>query len=56
MIKWGLIKLLIKSVKFVIWFQVTPELMRYTERFEFPYITDVTNYEKLAKIGQGTFG
>lgn len=36
--------------------KVTPELMRYTERFEFPYITDVTNYEKLAKIGQGTFG
>uniref|UniRef100_A0A1I7VPV0 CMGC/CDK/CDK9 protein kinase n=1 Tax=Loa loa TaxID=7209 RepID=A0A1I7VPV0_LOALO len=36
--------------------KVTPELMKYTERFEFPYITDVTNYEKLAKIGQGTFG
>ncbi|VDN95196.1 unnamed protein product [Brugia pahangi] len=36
--------------------KVTPELMRYTEKFEFPYITDVTNYEKLAKIGQGTFG
>ncbi|KAL3990068.1 Cyclin-dependent kinase 9 domain protein [Acanthocheilonema viteae] len=36
--------------------KVTPELMRYTERFEFPYITDITNYEKLAKIGQGTFG
>ncbi|VDN07540.1 unnamed protein product [Thelazia callipaeda] len=35
---------------------VTPELMRYLETFEFPFINDVTNYEKLAKIGQGTFG
>ncbi|VDM99790.1 unnamed protein product [Thelazia callipaeda] len=35
---------------------VTPELMKYTEKFVFPFINDVTNYEKLAKIGQGTFG
>lgn len=36
--------------------KVTPELINYMENFKFPFINDVTNYEKLVKIGQGTFG
>ncbi|VDM56226.1 unnamed protein product [Angiostrongylus costaricensis] len=36
--------------------KVTPTLIKYIEEFKFPYINDVSNYEKLLKIGQGTFG
>uniref|UniRef100_F1KZW2 Cell division protein kinase 9 n=1 Tax=Ascaris suum TaxID=6253 RepID=F1KZW2_ASCSU len=36
--------------------KVTPELINYVENFKFPFINDVSNYEKIAKIGQGTFG
>ncbi|KAK6729977.1 hypothetical protein RB195_006804 [Necator americanus] len=36
--------------------KVNPALIKYIEEFKFPYITDVSNYEKLIKIGQGTFG
>ena len=28
----------------------------YIESFEFPHCDDVAKYEKLSKIGQGTFG
>lgn len=34
----------------------SPELLTYIDSFHFPYLNDVTNYEKLLKIGQGTFG
>lgn len=37
-------------------FQVNQSLIKYIEEFKFPYISDVSNYEKLLKIGQGTFG
>ncbi|VDL87375.1 unnamed protein product [Nippostrongylus brasiliensis] len=40
-----------QKVKFV-----TNSLIKYVEDFKFPYISDVSNYEKLLKIGQGTFG
>ncbi|VDM28470.1 unnamed protein product [Toxocara canis] len=36
--------------------KVTPELINYIENFKFPFINDVSNYDKIAKIGQGTFG
>ncbi|KAK5964575.1 hypothetical protein GCK32_010835 [Trichostrongylus colubriformis] len=36
--------------------KVNPSLIKYVEDFKFPYISDVSNYEKLLKIGQGTFG
>ncbi|PIO62660.1 hypothetical protein TELCIR_15767 [Teladorsagia circumcincta] len=36
--------------------RVNPALIKYIEDFKFPYISDVSNYEKLLKIGQGTFG
>ena len=29
---------------------------RYIEKFDFPYCARVDKYEKIAKIGQGTFG
>ena len=32
------------------------EKERYIENFSFPYCDESTKYEKLAKIGQGTFG
>lgn len=28
----------------------------YVEKFSFPYCNEATKYEKVAKIGQGTFG
>ncbi len=36
--------------------QVTPTLINYIEHFTFPFINDVGKYEKMLKIGQGTFG
>ena len=32
------------------------EKERYIEKFEFPFCARVDKYEKIAKIGQGTFG
>lgn len=29
---------------------------KYIESYDFPYCNDSTKYEKVAKIGQGTFG
>lgn len=37
-------------------FQITPKLLTYINEFKFPYVQDVDAYEKLLKIGQGTFG
>lgn len=37
-------------------FQITPKLLTYINAFKFPYVQDVDAYEKLLKIGQGTFG
>lgn len=34
----------------------SPALLSYIDTFQFPYLNDVTNYEKVLKIGQGTFG
>ncbi|KAH7727623.1 CMGC/CDK/CDK9 protein kinase [Aphelenchoides avenae] len=34
----------------------SPALLSYIDTFQFPYLNDVTNYEKILKIGQGTFG
>lgn len=36
--------------------KVTPELLAYIQNTKFEYINDVSCYEKLLKIGQGTFG
>lgn len=36
--------------------KVTQNLINYVENFKFPYINDINNYERLLKIGQGTFG
>lgn len=32
------------------------EKEKYIEEFAFPYCDETTKYEKVAKIGQGTFG
>ncbi len=32
------------------------EKEKYIENFEYPFCDDVNKYEKLSKIGQGTFG
>lgn len=32
------------------------EKEKYIESFHFPHCDDTTKYEKVAKIGQGTFG
>lgn len=34
----------------------TKEKEKYIEEFEFPYCDEASKYEKIAKIGQGTFG
>lgn len=34
----------------------TKEKEKYIEEFDFPYCDEATKYEKIAKIGQGTFG
>ena len=36
--------------------QVAQERDRYIEKYEFPYCARIDKYEKIAKIGQGTFG
>ncbi|PAV85573.1 hypothetical protein WR25_24960 isoform A [Diploscapter pachys] len=36
--------------------RVTRQLQEYMDNFKAPYINDVQNYERLQKIGQGTFG
>uniref|UniRef100_A0A914EKZ1 Protein kinase domain-containing protein n=1 Tax=Acrobeloides nanus TaxID=290746 RepID=A0A914EKZ1_9BILA len=36
--------------------KITPQLLNYIDNFKYPYISDVSCYEKLLKIGQGTFG
>lgn len=32
------------------------EREKYIEDYDFPHCDDATKYEKVAKIGQGTFG
>lgn len=34
----------------------TKEKEKYIEEFEFPHCDESSKYEKVAKIGQGTFG
>lgn len=34
----------------------TKEKEKYIEEYDFPYCDEATKYEKVAKIGQGTFG
>ncbi|KAF8368326.1 cdk-9, partial [Pristionchus pacificus] len=36
--------------------KVTTSLLDYIDKFKLPYMNDVSCYEKLLKIGQGTFG
>ena len=36
--------------------QTTSETHAYIEKYDFPYCAEVSKYEKIAKIGQGTFG
>ena len=36
--------------------KITPQLLNYVEHFKYPYVNDVVMYERLLKIGQGTFG
>ena len=35
---------------------IAQERDRYVERYNFPYCARVDKYEKISKIGQGTFG
>lgn len=34
----------------------TKEKEKYIEEFDFPFCEEASKYEKIAKIGQGTFG
>lgn len=34
----------------------TKEKEKYIEEFDFPFCDEAAKYEKVAKIGQGTFG
>ena len=34
----------------------TKEKEKYIEEFDFPFCDEASKYEKVAKIGQGTFG
>lgn len=34
----------------------TREKEKYIEEFDFPFCEEASKYEKIAKIGQGTFG
>lgn len=34
----------------------TKEKEKYIEEYDFPFCDEATKYEKLTKIGQGTFG
>ncbi|KAL3079067.1 hypothetical protein niasHS_014849 [Heterodera schachtii] len=36
--------------------RISQKLLNYTEHFKYPYVSEVTYYEQLLKIGQGTFG
>uniref|UniRef100_A0A914H1F0 Protein kinase domain-containing protein n=1 Tax=Globodera rostochiensis TaxID=31243 RepID=A0A914H1F0_GLORO len=36
--------------------RISQKLLNYVENFNYPYVSDVTYYEQLLKIGQGTFG
>ncbi|CAI4223762.1 unnamed protein product [Auanema sp. JU1783] len=36
--------------------RVTSSLLEYIQKTKFPYMKDVSSYEKLQKVGQGTFG
>lgn len=33
-----------------------PAKQKYIEEFDFPFCNESSKYEKVAKIGQGTFG
>ncbi|VDP08872.1 unnamed protein product [Soboliphyme baturini] len=35
---------------------LSQSLLKYLEEYDFPYMKDVNKYEKIIKIGQGTFG
>ena len=35
---------------------IAQERDRYIEKYDFPYCARVDKYEKISKIGQGTFG
>lgn len=36
--------------------KITQKLLNYVENFTYPYVNDVSSYESIYKIGQGTFG
>lgn len=36
--------------------QSQASLLKYLEEFQFPFMEDVSKYDKIIKIGQGTFG
>ncbi|TKR63088.1 hypothetical protein L596_026965 [Steinernema carpocapsae] len=36
--------------------RVSADLLKYMSEAKFPYISDIDNYDKIDKIGQGTFG
>ena len=43
-------------LKFLVFVMAASSNASYIETFEFPFCAEVSKYEKLAKIGQGTFG